>query len=58
MINKTLIAKIKDLKENSKLSVTKIARVTGKSLTTIYKILKNELCYVSNRLVKPKAEQE
>jgi len=41
-----LIAEVKDLKENSALSFTKIARVT-----TISKILKNELGYVSNKLV-------
>ena len=51
VITKKLIAEVKDLKENSSLSVTKIARVTGKSRSTIYKVLKNELNYVSNRLV-------
>ena len=34
-------------------SITEIARITGKSRSTIYKILKQELGYVSNRLVKP-----
>jgi DNA invertase Pin-like site-specific DNA recombinase len=29
-----------------------IARITGKSRSTIYKVLKEELGYVSNRLVK------
>jgi hypothetical protein len=43
---------VKDLKVNSALSVTKIARATGKSRTIISKILKNELGYVSNKLVK------
>jgi len=52
VINKTLIPKVKDLKENSNLSVTEIARVIGISRPTIYKVLKNELGYVSNRLVK------
>jgi len=52
VINKTLIDKVKDLKENSNLSVTEIARVIGISRPTIYKVLKNELGYVSNRLVK------
>jgi DNA invertase Pin-like site-specific DNA recombinase len=52
VINKVLIAKVKDLKENSNLSVTKIAKLTEKSRATIYKVLKNELGYVSNRLVK------
>lgn len=53
VINKALIAKVKDLKENKKLSVTEIAKLTGKSRTTIYKILKEELNYVPyNKLVK------
>ena len=52
VINKALITKVKDLKENSNLSVTEIARVTAKSRTTIYKVLKEHLGYVSNRLVK------
>jgi DNA invertase Pin-like site-specific DNA recombinase len=52
VITKTLIAKVKDLKENSNLSVVQIATLTGKCRATIYKILKSELGYVSNRLVK------
>ena len=52
LITKTLINKVKDLKENSNLSVTEISRVIGISRPTIYKVLKNELGYVSNRLVK------
>ena len=52
VITKTLIQKVKDLKENSNLSVTEISRVIGISRPTIYKVLKNELGYVSNRLVK------
>jgi DNA invertase Pin-like site-specific DNA recombinase len=52
VINKTLIAKVKDLKENSNLSVSDIARLLEIRRTTIYKLLKNELGYVSNKLVK------
>ena len=53
VINKALITKVKDLKENKKLSVTEIAQLTGKSRPTIYKILKEELNYVPyNKLVK------
>lgn len=53
VINQALIAKVKDLKENRKLSVTEIAKLTAKSRTTVYKILKQELGYVPyNRLVK------
>ena len=53
LITKTLINKVKDLKENSNLSVTEISRVIGISRPTIYKVLKDHLGYVSNRLVKP-----
>ena len=52
LINQSLINKVKDLKENKKLSVTEIARLIRISRPTIYKVLKNELGYVSNRLVK------
>jgi DNA invertase Pin-like site-specific DNA recombinase len=58
VINQTLIQKVKDLKENKKLSVTEIARVVRVSRPTIYKILKNELGYVSNRLVKREETNE
>ena len=52
IITKNLITKVKDLKENKNLSVSEIAKVIGISRPTIYKVLKNELGYVSNRLVK------
>jgi DNA invertase Pin-like site-specific DNA recombinase len=52
LITKTLINKVKDLKENSNLSVTEISRVIGISRSTIYKVLKEHLGYVSNRLVE------
>lgn len=55
---KKLISEVKDMKENKGLSVTKIARVTGKCRSTIYKILKTELGYVSNRLVKQESKNE
>lgn len=51
IINQTLIQKVKNLKENKNLSVTEIAKVLGISRPTIYKILKEELGYVSNRLI-------
>ena len=41
-----MIAKGKDLKDNKNLSLTE------KSRATIYKVLKEELGYLSNRLVK------
>ena len=53
IINQTLIQKVKDLRENKNLSVTEIAKLIGISRPTIYKVLKNELGYVSNRLIKP-----
>jgi len=53
VINRALIEKVKHLKEDSKLSVTQIAKLTEKSRATIYKVLKEELGYISNRLVKP-----
>jgi predicted DNA-binding transcriptional regulator AlpA len=41
------------LKENKNLSITEIAKVTGRGRTTIYKVLKEELNYIPyNRLVK------
>ena len=40
IINQSLIRKVKDLKENSNLSVIEISRVIGISRPTIYKVLK------------------
>ena len=52
VINKTLIQKVKHLKESKNLSVTDISKLTGVSSPTIYKVLKEHLGYVSNRLLK------
>lgn len=53
VITKRLITRVKDLKENKNLSITEIAKLTGRGRNTIYKVLKNELNYVPyNRLVK------
>ena len=52
IIDKTLIQKVEYLKEQKNLSVTDITKVTGVSTPTIYKVLKEHLGYVSNRLVK------
>ena len=53
LITKKLITQVQDLKENKKLSITEIAKVTGKGRNTIYKVLKNELNYIPyDRLVK------
>jgi len=53
IIDKTLIQKVEYLKERKNLSVTDISKLTGVSTPTIYKVLKEHLGYVSNRLVKP-----
>jgi len=52
VITKVLLSKIKDLKENSNLSVTEISKVMEKRNTSLYKVLKEELGYRSNRLTK------
>ena len=53
VITKKLIAEVQDLKEIKNLSITQIAKVTGRGRNTIYKILKEELNYIPyNRLVK------
>jgi DNA invertase Pin-like site-specific DNA recombinase len=56
VIDQKLIAKVKYFKEVKGLSVTEIAKLTGKGKNTIYKVLKNHLGYVSNRLVKDQKE--
>ena len=52
VINKTLIQKVKYLKEVKQLSVIDISKLTGVSCPTIYKVLKQHLGYVSNQLIK------
>jgi DNA invertase Pin-like site-specific DNA recombinase len=53
VINKKLISQVQDLKETKNLSITEIAKVTGRGRTTIYKVLKEKLNYIPyNRLVK------
>jgi len=58
VINQKLIQEVKELKEVKKLSVTQIAKITGRARATIYKILKNELGYVSNKLVPSQENQQ
>ena len=59
VITKKLIAEVQDLKENKNLSITQIAKITGRARTTIYRILKEELNYVPyNRLVKQEQTNE
>ena len=53
IFDKKLISQVQDLKENKNLSITQIAKITGRARTTIYRILKEELNYIPyNRLVK------
>ena len=53
VIDKKLISQVQELKENKNLSITEIAKLTGRARTTIYKVLKEELNYIPyNRLVK------
>jgi DNA invertase Pin-like site-specific DNA recombinase len=53
VINKKLIDEVKYLKETKNLSITQIAKLTGRGRTTIYKVLKEKLNYVPyNRLVR------
>ena len=57
-VKKTLIQKVKHLKESKNLSVTDISKLTGVSCPTIYKVLKEHLGSVSNRLVKQEETNE
>jgi len=53
VITKNLIEEVKYLKETKNLSITQIAKITGRARTTVYKVLKEELKYIPyNRLVK------
>jgi DNA invertase Pin-like site-specific DNA recombinase len=58
VINKTLIQRVKHLKETKNLSVVDISKLTGVSSPTVYKVLKEHLGYVSNRLVKLEERNE
>lgn len=52
VITPSLISQVKNYKEVKQLSVTEIAKLTQHSRSVIYKILKTELGYQSNRLIK------
>jgi DNA invertase Pin-like site-specific DNA recombinase len=52
VIDDKLISEVKHLKQQKMLSVTQIVKITGRSRNTIYKVLKEHLGYVSNRLVQ------
>jgi len=51
VITKELIKTVEKYKDLG-VSVTEIARITGKSRSTIYKVLKEKLGYISTRLIK------
>nr|YP_009496149.1 putative serine recombinase [Plagiogrammopsis vanheurckii]YP_009496203.1 putative serine recombinase [Plagiogrammopsis vanheurckii]AWT38589.1 putative serine recombinase [Plagiogrammopsis vanheurckii]AWT38643.1 putative serine recombinase [Plagiogrammopsis vanheurckii] len=51
VVTRDLIKRVEKYK-NLGVSVTEIARITGKSRSTIYKVLKEELGYISNHLIK------
>ena len=57
VITQDLIQSVEKYKDLG-VSITEIARITGKSRSTIYKVLKEELGYISNRLVKPEERNE
>jgi len=58
VIDDKLISEVKYLKQQKMLSVTQIVKITGRSRNTIYKILKDHLGYVSNRLVQQEETNE
>ena len=58
VIDDKLISEVKHLKQQKMLSVTQIVKITGRSRNTIYKVLKEHLGYVSNRLVKQEEKNE
>jgi DNA invertase Pin-like site-specific DNA recombinase len=53
VITKKLVQEVADLYDKKQLNVRQIAKVLGISPGTVYKVLKQELGYVSNRLYKP-----
>jgi DNA invertase Pin-like site-specific DNA recombinase len=58
VIDDKLISEVKHLKQQKMLSVSQIVKITGRSRNTIYKVLKEHLGYVSNRLVKQDHKQK
>ena len=53
VITQKFINEVQYLKDNQKLSVTEISKITGRARSTIYKVLKQHLNYVPyNRLIK------
>ena len=58
VIDDKLISEVKHLKQQKMLSITQIVKITGRSRNTIYKVLKEHLGYVSNRLVQPEETNE
>ena len=52
VITKKLIAEVQDLKETKNLSITQIAKVTGRGRNTIYKILKLDTARILSGVVQ------
>lgn len=52
VIDEKLISEVKHLKQQKMLSVTQIVKITGRSRNTIYKVLKEHLGYILNRLIQ------
>ena len=58
VIDQKLIDQVRDLKETKSQTITQIAKITGRGRSTVYKVLKEHLGYVSNRLVKQEETNE
>jgi len=58
VIDNKLVSEVKHLKQQKMLSVTQIVKITGRSRNTIYKVLKDHLGYVPNRLVQQEETNE
>ena len=59
VIDQKLIDQVRDLKENKNLTISQIAKVTGRGRSTIYKVLKKKLNYIPyNRLVKDQSKDQ
>jgi DNA invertase Pin-like site-specific DNA recombinase len=58
VIDPKLINQVRDLKENKNLTITQIAKITGRGRSTVYKVLKEKLNYIPyNRLVKNQSQK-
>ena len=58
IIDDKLISEVKYLKQQRMLSVTQIVKISRKSRNTSYKVLKEHLGYISNRLIKMESDPQ